>query len=72
MSETSVKGGNGVRRLPVVPSADDITSSLAADGHRRFVYPADVHGRFVNRRKAVFAVLVAIWLAWRVILRRTA
>jgi cytochrome c oxidase accessory protein FixG len=64
VSDTSAqKGASAVRHLPVIPSADDITSSLAADGHRRFVYPADVHGRFVKYRKIVFAVLVAIWLA---------
>jgi cytochrome c oxidase accessory protein FixG len=47
----------------VVPSADDVQSSLAADGRRRFVYPADVRGRFVTRRRAIFAALVAVWLA---------
>jgi len=51
------------KHLPIVPSADDVQSSLAADGHRRFVYPADVRGRFVTRRRLAFAVLVAVWLA---------
>jgi cytochrome c oxidase accessory protein FixG len=51
------------KHLPVVPSADDVQSSLAADGRRRFVYPADVRGRFVTRRRAIFAALVAVWLA---------
>ena len=38
-------------------------SSLKTDGHRNFVHPADVSGRFVTRRYLVFAVLIAIWAA---------
>jgi cytochrome c oxidase accessory protein FixG len=51
------------RRLPLISEADDVTSSLASDGRRRFVYPADVRGRFVRIRKLGFVVLIAMWLA---------
>lgn len=48
--------------LPVV----DVASSLRRDGKRNFVHPADVSGRFVRARYAVFALLIAIWalLPW--------
>lgn len=42
-------------RLPV------IQTSIREDGTRNWVYPADVHGRFLRARRIVFAVLVAIW-----------
>jgi cytochrome c oxidase accessory protein FixG len=48
------------RRLPLV---DQGTGSLASDGRRRFVYPADVKGRFRRIRWVVFSLLVAVWLA---------
>jgi cytochrome c oxidase accessory protein FixG len=38
-------------------------SSIAADGRRQFVYPADVSGRFATVRKAVFFALVVFWVA---------
>ena len=48
------------RSLPVV---DEPKSSLATDGRRRFIYPADVTGRFATARKAVFLLLIAIYAA---------
>ncbi|MGE0792165.1 MAG: cytochrome c oxidase accessory protein CcoG [Sandaracinaceae bacterium] len=49
-----------------LPLIDDNASSLRADGSRNYVHPADVKGRFVKARYAVFAVLIAIWalLPW--------
>ncbi|MBL8741851.1 MAG: 4Fe-4S binding protein, partial [Myxococcales bacterium] len=38
-------------------------SSIAADGRRQFVYPADVHGRFTTARRLVFFVLIVFWIA---------
>ncbi len=38
-------------------------SSIAADGRRQFVYPADVAGRFTTVRRVVFFVLIAFWVA---------
>lgn len=46
--------------LPVVPEQ---ASSLKTDGHRNFVHPADVSGRFTRLRYAVFAGLLAIYIA---------
>lgn len=37
--------------------------SIRGDGSRRFLHPADVRGRFVRRRRIVFALLLAIYLA---------
>ena len=37
--------------------------SLGRDGHHKRPYPADVKGRFVKRRRVVFAVLIALWTA---------
>ena len=44
----------------------DRVSSLAKDGRRQFVVPADVKGRFVLARRVVFALLIGIWalLPW--------
>lgn len=39
------------------------TSSLLPDGHRKFVYPADVKGRFAVARRWTFAVLIAVYVA---------
>jgi len=50
----------GRRSLPVI---DEPKSSLATDGKRNFVYPADVEGRFTTARRAVFAALVATYAA---------
>ncbi len=49
-------------QLPVV----EAQSSLRTDGQRNYVHPADVKGRFVRARYAVFASLIAIWalLPW--------
>ncbi len=52
-----------MRRLPLLSEPEDVQSSLAADGRRRFVYPADVRGRFIRFRRIGFFVLIAIWLA---------
>ncbi len=49
-----------MRHLPVLPSG---AGSLAADGRRTFVHPADVRGRLRRIRLVVFAVLVAVWIA---------
>jgi cytochrome c oxidase accessory protein FixG len=45
--------------LPVI----ETTSSLRSDGSRNWVHPADVKGRFVRARYAVFAFLIGIWAA---------
>jgi cytochrome c oxidase accessory protein FixG len=37
--------------------------SIRGDGSRRFFHPADVRGRFLSRRRVVFAGLIAIYLA---------
>jgi cytochrome c oxidase accessory protein FixG len=41
-------------------------SSLASDGSRNHVHPADVKGRFVKMRYVMFAALIAVWavLPW--------
>lgn len=38
-------------------------SSIREDGSRRTIHPADVKGRFVTRRRTVYAVLIAIYVA---------
>ncbi|WP_164021344.1 cytochrome c oxidase accessory protein CcoG [Pyxidicoccus trucidator] len=38
-------------------------SSIRADGSRLAIHPADVRGRFITRRRVVFAVLIAIYVA---------
>jgi cytochrome c oxidase accessory protein FixG len=37
--------------------------SIRGDGSRRFLHPADVRGRFITRRRIVFAGLIAIYVA---------
>jgi len=37
-------------------------SSLASDGQRNFVHPADVKGRFTTSRNIVFAILIAAYI----------
>jgi cytochrome c oxidase accessory protein FixG len=37
--------------------------SIRADGSRRFLHPSDVRGRFILRRRLVFAALLAVYLA---------
>jgi cytochrome c oxidase accessory protein FixG len=51
------------RRLPIVDSLEVQSSIDPADGHRKFVYTADVHGRFTKYRRLGFAALIAIWIA---------
>lgn len=53
---------DGKLHLEVVEPA----SSLRKDGGRNWVHPADVKGRFVKARYAVFAVLIGFWavLPW--------
>jgi cytochrome c oxidase accessory protein FixG len=46
-------------RLPVVN--EDRASSLRKDGHRNWVHPADVKGRFTTLRRIGFAILIAIY-----------
>ncbi len=48
------------RRLPVI---DTPASSLREDGRRNFVHPADVTGRFMTRRRVIFAILIAVYVA---------
>jgi cytochrome c oxidase accessory protein FixG len=48
--------------LDVVP-AEEMRSSLRADGSRNWVQPADVRGRFARARRAVFLALIALWAA---------
>ncbi|WP_224242789.1 cytochrome c oxidase accessory protein CcoG [Hyalangium gracile] len=44
------------------PRVDQL-SSMKADGSRLAIHPADVRGRFITRRRIVFAVLIAIYVA---------
>lgn len=48
------------RQLPVI---DEPASSLRTDGRRNYVHPADVAGRFLTRRRVVFAILIAVYVA---------
>ena len=48
--------------LPLAP-VETRASSIAADGKRRFVYTADVRGRFHKARIVVFAALIGAWIA---------
>lgn len=47
-----------LRQLPVIGEG-----SLGRDGHRKRPYPADVSGRFVRARRAVYVALIALWAA---------
>ena len=47
---------------PEGPSIDRL-SSIKADGSRLALHPADVRGRFITRRRQVFAVLIAFYVA---------
>ncbi len=47
--------------LPSIPPS--ILGSMRPDGSRRMVHPADLSGRFLTARRAVFALLVAFYLA---------
>ncbi len=46
-----------------LPILQEGSSALRSDGRRTFVVPADVSGRFWWRRRLIFAVLVAIYVA---------
>jgi cytochrome c oxidase accessory protein FixG len=48
-----------------LPLYDEELSSeaLPADGRRKAIQPADVHGRFHSARRIVFAALIALWVA---------
>jgi cytochrome c oxidase accessory protein FixG len=62
MSDTATERPPAVRRR-ALPIVQEQASSLATDGKRNFVYPADVKGRFARARKAVFVVLIAVYAA---------
>ena len=49
------------RRLPVL-NGHVAESSIYADGTRKRIEPAEVHGRFTRARHIVFGLLVAVWL----------
>ena len=53
-------------RLPVIQSEPPHSmgeGSLGRDGRHKRPYPADVAGRFVTRRRIVYAALIALWVA---------
>jgi cytochrome c oxidase accessory protein FixG len=52
-------------QLPLIDD-EPVISSIAKDGSRNYVHPADVRGPFVRARYVVFAVLIAFWavLPW--------
>ncbi len=56
-------GGASVARRKLRLGIYDRKSSLARDGSRVAVIPADVAGRFVWARRGVFALLVIVWAA---------
>jgi cytochrome c oxidase accessory protein FixG len=43
------------------PNLDQL-SAIHADGSRRNIVPADVHGRFLTGRRIVYAILIAIYV----------
>jgi cytochrome c oxidase accessory protein FixG len=50
--------------LPMVDPEDELPSAaLPSDGMRHAIQPADVRGRFRRARTAVFAGLIALWVA---------
>ncbi|MBL8613852.1 MAG: cytochrome c oxidase accessory protein CcoG [Myxococcales bacterium] len=53
------------KNLPIINSKV-AESALQVDGTRKKVVPADVRGRFIWARRAVFALLIAVWagLPW--------
>ncbi len=55
-----------VAKVKVRLAVYDRASSLQKDGHREFVHTADVSGRFMTLKRAVFYGLIAIWaiLPW--------
>jgi len=44
-------------------TAANILGSMKQDGSRLMIHPADVKGRWMNWRRAVFAVLLAVYIA---------
>ncbi|MFT3924173.1 MAG: cytochrome c oxidase accessory protein CcoG [Myxococcales bacterium] len=50
------------RRLPILGEPGSSTA-LKRDGKRDFIVPADVAGRFTWRRRVVFALLIAVYVA---------
>ncbi|MCY1020982.1 cytochrome c oxidase accessory protein CcoG [Pyxidicoccus sp. MSG2] len=53
--------------MAVAPRQDspriDQLSSIRADGSRLAIHPSDIHGRFITRRRVLFAVLMAFYVA---------
>jgi cytochrome c oxidase accessory protein FixG len=49
--------------LPMVDPAELPSAALPGDGMRHAIQPADVRGRFRRARTAVFAGLIALWIA---------
>ncbi|WP_426745411.1 cytochrome c oxidase accessory protein CcoG [Myxococcus faecalis] len=45
------------------PPRIDQLSSIHADGSRKAIHPSDVSGRFITRRRVMFAVLLGIYVA---------
>ncbi len=58
--QPSPPGGEGGARRPIRSSGE---GSLGRDGRRKRPYPADVSGRWLRARRAVYAVLIALWAA---------
>lgn len=48
---------------PPPPPPPSILGSMRADGSRLMIHPADVAGRWITRRRWVFALLVAFYVA---------
>ena len=57
----SEKDENDARKVRL--AVYDQKSSLRQDGSRNYVQPADVSGRFLWARRAVFAALIVLWAA---------
>ena len=59
---TRGKTGAPARKVGfTVPNRDTVTT-IRDDGSRRFLHPADVHGRFARARKISAAALISIYL----------
>jgi cytochrome c oxidase accessory protein FixG len=50
------------RPLPTLPNRDSVTT-IQDDGSRRFLYPADAHGRFASARRWSALALIAFYLS---------
>ncbi len=44
------------------PPVRDVLTTVREDGSRRFLFPADAHGRFLSGRRAAALVLIGIYL----------